>query len=170
MALIASKLASGLGGLVPVEFEAQAISNFASAWDSYFAGASVNGVPIQRAAYQSALSALRGALVGMNAPNAGPAKIQSAVTAFWTALAPLGPTLWLLPPSVITPPLTPPPGLGGIAGALQNAFTANAQNENATLASCAQAVAAALHSAGGLGGIAIVQPPPTAPPVPTPIL
>lgn len=170
MTLVASTLASGLGNMVPVETEAQAISNFASAWDSYFSAASVNGVPIQRAAYQPAMAALRSALVGMSAPNAGPAAIQSAITAFWSTLAPLGPSLWVLAPAVVTPPLTPPPGLGGIAGALQSVFTANAQNENATLSSCVQAVASVLHSAGGLGGIAIVQPPPTAPPVPTPIL
>jgi hypothetical protein len=156
--------------MLPVQTEPEAISNFVSAWDGYFSGASVNGIPIQRAAYQPALAALRGSLVGMSAPGAGPAKIQSAITAFWSALGPLGPSLWVLAPAVITPPLSPPPGLGGIAGALQGVFTSNAQNEHATLASCAQAIASALHSAGGVGGIAIVQPPPTAPPVPTPIL
>lgn len=170
MALIASKLASGLGNLKPVETEAEAISNFSSAWDGYFSGASLNGVSINRAAYQSALSALKSGLVGMSAAGAGPSKIQSAITLFWTTLAPLGPSLWVLAPAVVTPPLQPPPGLGSIASAIQSVFSSNAANPNATLASCAQALAVALHSNGGVGGIAIVQPPPTAPPVPTPIL
>lgn len=170
MPLLAATLANGLANMTPVPVEPAAIVNFASAWDSYFSGASVNGVPINRAAYQGALSAMKGALVGMSGPNACASKFQSAVAAFWSALGPLGPSLWVLAPAVITPPLSAPPGIGGIGAALQSVFKSNAANPKATAASCAQAIASVLHSAGGLGGIAIVQPPPTAPPIPTPIL
>jgi acetyl-CoA carboxylase beta subunit len=170
MALISAKLANGLANLVPVGTEAQGIANWVAAWDAYFSGASVNGVPANRVVYQPALQAMKGAMVGMNAPGAGAAKIQQGVATFWQTIAPLGTALWVLAPAVITPPLSPPPGIGGISSSLQSVFDSNTRNPNATLASCAQAVANVLHTAGGLGGIAIVQPPPIAPPIPTPIL
>jgi len=167
MALVSSVLASGLLAMVPTPVEATAITNFTNAWATYFAGASVTGVPVGSLA--AAKSAMQGALVGMSLANAGAAKIQAGITAFWGVIVTSGPTLWVLTPSVITV-VTPPPTLGGIAAALTAVFASNAADPTKTLAQATNAIAIVLHNNGGLGGIATVQPPPVAPSVPTPIL
>jgi hypothetical protein len=166
MPFVQSTLASGIAALVPTPSEGPAIAGLTSAWATYFAGASVAGVPI--AAFAAATASFQGALSGMSAPNAGTVKIAAAVQAFWATLAPLGPTLWILAPNVVVPPLVPPPGLGGLAALLQGAFTAN-NATGVTLAQAADRIAAAMH-ASNAGGTAVVQPPPPVPPVPTPIL
>lgn len=167
MALVSSTLASGLAALVPTPVEATAITNFCNAWATYFAGASITGIPVGSLA--AAKSAMQGALSGLSAPNAGAAAIQSGVTAFWGVIVSSGAGLWVLAPSVITL-IAPPPTLGGIAAALSSVFASNAADPTKTLAQATNAIATVLHTNGGLGGIATVQPPPVAPPVPTPIL
>lgn len=167
MALVSSTLASGLLAMTPTVAEATAISNFANAWTSYFQGASVMGTPAGSLA--AAKSALQSALVGMSATGAGPAKIQAGITAFWGVIVSSGPTIWVIPPNTITL-VTAPPTLGGISAALSAIFASNAADPTKTLAQATNAIATALHTNGGLGGIATVQPPPVAPPVPTPIL
>jgi hypothetical protein len=167
MALVQSTLANGLAGLTPVSVEATAASNFANAWATYFAGASVTGVPVGN--ISSAKSAFQSALSGFSVANAGPAKIQAAVIAFWGVIAPSGATLWIISPNTVTL-VTPPPTMSGIAAALTSVFSANAADPTKTLAQATSAIAAVLHANGGLGAIATVQPPPVSSPIPTPIL
>lgn len=166
MALVQSTLADELANLTPVETEAQAILSFVAAWDTYFAGASVNGVPAAGGSYAAGLTAMQGALTGMSLT--GAVSIGAGVTAFWGAIAPLGATMFIVPPGVIVPPLVPPPTLGAISGLLTTVFAANTAS-SADAATAWANVAAVLHANGGIGGIAsyLVAP---APPVPTPIL
>ena len=153
--------------MVPTPLEATAITNFTNAWGAYFAGASVSGVPVGSLA--AAKSAMQSALAGMSVANAGPAKIQAGITAFWGVIVANGPALWVLAPSVITI-VAPPSTLSGIASALTSIFATNAADPTKTIAQATNAIATVLHANGGLGGIATVQPPPVAPAVPTPIL
>ena len=168
MALVQATLANQLENLTPTGVEATAINALATAWDTYFQGASVTGVPITAGVTATAKTAMMGALAGMSVPNAGAAKIQAGITAYWATLVPLFATLWVIPPNVVTA-LTPPPTLAGIAAALTSVFASNTSSQ-ATLAQAAANVAAALHTSGGLGAIAVVQPPLPAAPVPTPVL
>ncbi len=149
--------------MAPTPVEATAISNFANAWTTYFQGASVSGASIGSLA--AAKSAMQGALVGMSAPNAGAAKIQAGITAFWGVIVASGASLWVITPSIITL-VAPPPTLGGIAAALSGVFASNAADPTKTIAQATNAIATVLHTNGGLGGIATVQPPPVALPSP----
>jgi len=154
--------------MTPVETEAEAIANFVSAWDAYFAGASVNGVPATPGSYAAGLAAMQGAMTGLSAPNGGSVAIQAGITAFWSAIAGLATGIWLTAPVVLVPPIVPPPGLGGISAALTSVFTSNTSG-SVDLATAANNVAAALHSSGGLGALVPGSVPP-APPAPLPIL
>lgn len=169
MPLVASSLASGIEALEPTESEADAIQRFVEAWDSYFSGASVSGVPVNAGTYATGLSAMASALVGWSAQNAAASAIQAAVNDFWSTIAPLGAAMWTLPPpAVVTPPLVPPTGISGIGAALEALFLTLAADE-ATLGEAASQMADVIHAAGGIGGIAPVTIPPAGP-VSTPIL
>ncbi len=153
--------------MTPTSSEATAIQNFSNAWETYFLGASVSGVPTVPAALAAAKSAMIGAMTGLSV--AGAAAIQSGVTAYWGGVASAFAAIWIIPPSVVVAAI-PPPGLGGIAASLAPVFASNSADPTKTIAQATAAIAAVLHASGGLGGIATVQPPPVAPPVPTPIL
>lgn len=169
MALVSSVLGSGLAAMVPTPTEATAIAAFVSAWDAYFAGASVLGIPATPGTYAAGLSAMQGAMTGMSAPGGAAAAIQAGVQAFWGAILAQGAVIFVMvPPSGVIPPLVPPPGISGIAAALTGVFASNTSGM-VPLPTAADNVASAIHPAGGLGGTAPVQTPP-APPVPTPIL
>lgn len=157
MALVSSVLGTELANLTPTDTESVAIDTFAAAWEAYFDGATVAGVPVTVGSYAAALTALRGGLVGVSADGAGPAKIQAAITSFWASVATLAPTMWAIAP----PPTgaTPPAGLGGIAAALTTVFASNASGD-LSLVDAANAVAAAIHPTQ-LGGICVLPAPPT---------
>jgi hypothetical protein len=155
MTLLQATLASELEAMVPVEAEAQGIDNFSNAFEMYFYDASVLGVPCAPTTLAAAAAALKSAMVGIS--STGTAAIQAGIVAFWGVIATSTPTIW--PGSLSA---TPPPGLSGIAAALQTVFTANTAG-GLDLAASAAAVAAALHPTQ-LGGFA-VQPTP-APPAP----
>lgn len=165
MALVQATLASGLANMAPVNTEPEAITNFCNAWESYFTGASVAGVPIGN--FSAAKTAMQGAMTGLSVT--GAAAMQSGITAFWGVIASAASTLWVMPPNTV-PSATPPTTLGGIAAALAPVFAANAADPNKTISQATSDIAAVLHANGGVGGIAVVQPPLPAPPVPTPIL
>jgi hypothetical protein len=169
MALSQSSLASGLTSLVPTVVEATAAAALANAWNTYFSVASVTGIPIAPAILASATSAFQSALTGMSVPGAGAAKIQAAVTAFWGSIVGAAAAAWIIAPSVVTL-VTPPTTTSGIAAALAPVFAASSADPTKTIVQAASDIAAVLHTNGGVGGIATVQPPPIAPPVPTPIL
>ena len=165
MALLPATLGSELANMTPTMDENVAINNFSAAFETYFNGASVLGIPVTAGSLAGATSALKAGLVGMSVLNAGPAKIQTAITSFWGVVATSAATIW----ATVPPPTgaTPPPGLTGIAAALTTTFSANISGE-LSLEDSANAVATAIHSTQ-LGGIALIPPPPTGP-GPSPIL
>lgn len=167
MALVSNTLASGLANMAPTNAEATAIANFADAWTTYFQGASVAGVPAAGGTLAGAKSAMIGAMTGLSVT--GAAAMQAGITAFWGVIASSFAAIWLIPPSVVVAAI-PPTTLSGIAAALAPVFAANAADPTKTIAQATSAIATVLHTNGGLGGIATVQPPPVAPTVPTPIL
>jgi hypothetical protein len=164
-----STLALGIAAMGPAATEQAAIDAFVSAWNAYFAGASLADVSAVEDSYSAGLSAMRSALIGMSAPGGGAAKIQSGVTAFWGGIASAGTTMWPVPPpAVVAPTVAPPPALGTIALGLTPVFAANVA-ASLSLADAADAIAAVLHATGGLGGLVNVTIPPAGP-VPVPIL
>jgi hypothetical protein len=168
MALVQATLSSGLANMTPTGSEATAISNFVTVWDNYWSNASVLGVTATPGSYAAGLSAMQGALSGLSASGAAAGKIQSGIQAFWTAIAASASAIFIVAPTVLVPPITPPPGIAGIAAALAAAFGA-ATAGSLSLADAADAVATALHTAGGLGAVVSGSVVP-APPAPIPIL
>lgn len=152
--------------MAPTMIEAEAAQNFADAWEAYFLGASVSGVPVS-GSLASAKSAMIGALVGMSLPGGGAAALSAGIGAWWGVIATAAPTLWLIPPNTV-PSAIPPATIGGIPAALAPVFAANTAAGLPAPAAMAN-VAAVLHGLGGLGGMASVLPP-AGPAVPTPIL
>jgi hypothetical protein len=168
VALVETTLSAGLANLVPTDDESDAIGEFVGAWESYFDGATVLGIPIVQGGYATALTAMKASLVGLSVGGAA-TKIQSSISAFWTALAPLAPTLWPMPPNTVSPGVVPPPGIGSIAGALASAFEAN-RSSSLDLQQSAANIAGVLAASGGAGATATIVPPPPASPFVAPIL
>lgn len=168
MALVQATLKSGLEAMSATDSEATSIQRFVDAWDDYWAGASVAGVPANAGTYSAGLSAMQGAMSGMSTSGAGAAKIQAGITAFWGAIAQSPTTIWTTAPITLVPPITPPPGLSGIAAALTSTFATNTSG-SLSLSDSAAAVAAVLHSAGGFGAVVSGSVIP-APPAPIPIM
>ena len=158
MPLLPATLASGLEGMEPADNEQVAINNFVAAWDDYFSGASVSGVPTTPGTLAAALEGMRAGLVGMSNSGVGANIIQAAITTFWTTVAASASTVWVVVPAIIT--ATPPPGLGGIGAALTSAFSGN-QGGKLELAASAVVVANAIHLTQ-VGGVTAQGPPPTA--------
>lgn len=168
MALVSSVLASGLAALVPAQTEAEAVTRIVDAWDAYFAGASVNGIPAVSGSYAAGLTAMQGALSGISVANAGAQKLQDGILAFWNAIVGLAPSIWITAPVVLVPPAIAPPGISGIAAALTPVFASNTSS-NADLVTATNSIATVLHTNGGLGGLVNGSVPPASP-VPIPIL
>jgi hypothetical protein len=156
MPLVAATLATQLENMTPVSTEAEAITNFANAWLEYFKTAATVGVPCTEGSLNSALATMKSTLVGWNAPNSAAQKIGAAITAFWGVVVGAAPTIWPAPMIISA---TPPPGLGGIASALEAVFAANL-SARLELRPAVTAVANAIHPLQ-LGAIAIFPPPPT---------
>ena len=167
MALVQSTLASGLASMTPTLNEGDAISAFVSAFESYWNGATVSGAALVAGSIDAGLSAMQGAMAGLSASGQGASKIAAGVSAFWTAQALLATSMWVTAPIVLVPPITPPPGLGGLQASLESAFTSNLASE-ADLATAAGSIAAAIHTANS-GGLVPGSVPPAAP-APIPIL
>jgi hypothetical protein len=154
MPLAATTLGNELKNLTPVKTEAEAIANFATAWEGYFSNATVNAVVVTPGTLTPAINALKGAMVGLSATGAAAAKMQSGITAFWGVVVASAAAIWVTTPPIIA--ATPSPLLGGISAALSGVFTSN-QAGNLSLADAAQAMAAALHPLQ-LGGVATLSP------------
>lgn len=152
MPLLTNTLAGGLENMTPTGDEPSAIAAFSNAWSTYFAGASVSGVPAVPGSFNPGITAMRSAMVGFSAQDAGAAGIQAGITAFWGAIATLASTIWVVP-AVALAAVTPPPGLSVIAGDLLTLF---AQNLAAKLSlhDAATAIALKLHTDGGTGAFA----------------
>jgi len=146
-------LASGLESMTPTADEPSAIAAFANAWSTYFAGATASGAPAVPGSFTPGIAAMRAAMVGFSAPNAGAPGIQAGITAFWGAIATLASVIWVLAPAVVLAAVTPPPGLGAIAADLLTLFPQNLA-ANLSLHDAATAIAAKLHTDGGTGALA----------------
>ena len=167
MPLNPSTLGSELANLTPTDSESGAISAFVGAWDTYFADASLAGVPANAGSYGLGLSAMESAMVGMS--TTGAMAMQSGIIAFWTAILALPTAIWTLPPpSIPVPPIVPPLTMAGIAALLTPVFATNVTTE-ADAALAWQNIATVLHTNGGIGALVPVQVPPAAP-IPMPIL
>lgn len=167
MPLVQAALADGLKGLTPTADVSVAAEQLASAWTKYFGDASISGTPVG-GSLDSAKAAMKSALLGMSAPGAAAAAIQSGVTAFWGVVAPAAATMWTLPPPATVVSAVPPPTLSAIAAALTGVFAGNTTG-GVDLDTAASNVATVLHTNGGLGGISQVFVPP-GPAAPVPIL
>lgn len=168
MTLSAATLSAGLQSLEPSSSEAVAITRLTDAWESYFLGAAVAGAALAGASITPGLAAFSGALVGMSAPGAGATSIAAAVTAFWAAQAGAATAMWITAPIVLVPPIVPPPPLPALASALVPVFASNTAGSLSLVASC-DAIAAVLHSSGGVGALVLGSVPPS-PPTPIPVL
>lgn len=161
MPLNQDTLATELEAMVPSEDESAAISNLANAFHNYFLESSVLGIPATPTPLEAAKTAMEGALTGLSSTSS--LAIQTGITAYWGAVTPIAPTVWVTVPPIVS--ATPPPGLTGISAALDAVFPANTTGE-LNLADASAAIAAAIHPTQ-LGGIAVITPPP---PTTAPIL
>jgi hypothetical protein len=167
MVLVPAPLATGLTDMVATDDTSAAIDVFASAFVDYFGGASVLGIPANAGVIGGApKTAMIAAMSGLNSIDGAAQAIQDGVTAFWNAVLPLALTVWPGTVGPIIPPAIAPPGLAGIASAVQAAFDANTAG-GLSLSACASAVASAIHGtqAGGLVNLG-PPPPPGTPNVP----
>ena len=167
MPLTPSVLVSGLEALVPTDSASDPITRIGAAFDDYFQGASVSGVPVGGST-AAAKSAMEGAMSGLNAPDGAAAAISAGITAYWGVIAPAAATLWIVPGFTIPAPAVPPPGLAGLTSAVQGAFDASVAAED-DLAAAANTLATAIHGTQS-GGIVTLVPVVPGPPVPTPII
>jgi len=161
MPLVQATLATNLESMEPVDNEADAIDNFATAFDDYFQGSSVIGTPVSGTT-AAAKTAMKGSMTGLLETD-GAAAITAGVIAYWGVIIPAVATLW-----VLVPPLTvgtPPPTLAAITAALTATFASNTSGK-LSLAAAAATVAAAIH-ANQLGGTATqaTLPSPTVQPI-----
>jgi hypothetical protein len=162
MVMLSTTLASGLENMIPTDQETVVLNRFSSAWETYFYGASVAGIPVNPNSLAAATTALKAAMVGISVQNAGAIKIQTGIVAFWGIIATAAPTVW-----TTVPPCTgaiPPTTLTTIAASLTSVFAANTSSKLELSAACA-AIATAIHSKN-LGGICTIP----IPGAPTPIL
>lgn len=158
MTMLQATLKSELVNMDLYGDEAQAVVAWAAAWSAYFADAETNGIPIESAALPTAETAMAADLLGISASGAGAGKIQAGIQAWWGAIVATPSAFW---PGCIL--VTPPPGLSGIATALQSAFDANTSG-GVTEDAAYNAIAGVLHPAN-LGGEATFPglPPPVFP-------
>jgi hypothetical protein len=159
-----SVLASELAALVETLDELVAAENLSTAWDNYFQGATVAGVPVVPGTTEPARLAMQAALAGMSAPGAGPALYVASLAAYWGGISLAAVAIWPLAPPLAS--VTPPPGLATLLAALLPVFVANVAGSLSKVDATA-AIAAVQHASAGLGGIAINT---AGPPVTFPVL
>lgn len=143
MTMSSSTLASALASVANSSSEASAIAALSSAFSSYFDDAQAlttitpAGVALGNAAFQSAL-------VGVNAPGQGAAKIRGAVMAFWSAVVGGLATSFTGATAIVAP------FLALTTSELQAVFDANRSSSLSTAAS-ANSIASVIH-ARSIGG------------------
>jgi hypothetical protein len=165
--------ALALAFVPPKPDAASALAAFKAAWEASFVGAMVATAGIPPGGLSVPLAAMDAGLLALYVPTGTAASAAAALTAsasaFWTALLPLIPTVFTLPPPaplVLVPGGTPPPGLAGMTAALTSVFQSNVLLKDPI--SAAAAITGAL-TAGLVGGFALGSILP-APPAPIPIL
>ena len=140
--------------------EPNAIEGWSAAYKEFFRDAAANEIPINELVLLPAQQAMKVAMIGLSAQNAGASKLQAGILAFWGYLVANFSIAW----SGSTG-LTPAPSLGGLAGILTGVFSANTSGQLSRL-QASLSVATAVHGASQ-GGMVIY---PGAPPVTFPIL
>jgi len=158
MTMSQSTLKDELAAMVLYESETDAIDAWTAAWSGYFSDAETNGIPVSPAALPTAEAAMKTGLAGMSVSGQGAQKIQDGITAWWNVIV-AAPAVFFAGSIAVAPP----PGLSGIASALQSVFDSNREGE-VTKDQAYTAVAGVLHPAN-LGGTATFpgSPPPTFP-------
>lgn len=140
MAFVQATLTDNLKSMAPVGTEAEGISNFATAFDSYFRLSTVKGITCSGST-AACKSALQAALTGISS-GGGSAKITAGITAYWTAACAAAVTIWVIVPPIAI--MTPPPGLAGLTAAIEAAAQANISG-GLSLDDSAASIAAAIH-------------------------
>lgn len=162
MPLNASTLATELANIEPTDDEAVVRAGWRLAFGTYFAESSVKGVtPIITpydpgppevplvTPYDAALDQFALALTGISLgvlPTDGAMKIATAHAAFWTAIAPLVASVWIVAPPLASL-VTPPAGVLAIPAyvtALSAVFVSNRDGALSKV-DCYNAIAAVIH-------------------------
>lgn len=159
MPLLPATLAKALTAIDLYGDEIQTIQAWTGAWMKYISQAQGGGIPANYKALAAPRKAMESALVGMSVPNAGPGKIQAGIVAFWSSMVSATSAVF----SGTIPPLTPPPGIGGIGSAIQSVANTNTAG-NLTKYQAYLNLANAIHPQN-LGGLVTMpgSPPYTAP-------
>ena len=158
MALTQSKLEAMFAG-PPIATEAGAIDFMAQSFLDFFLDATVAGSPAVLAALAPADAAFRLAAVGLSVANQGAARMQAAMTAFWTAALLAAPTVWITVPPIVPASGLLPPGLAGMAGSLGPVFANNVATK-ADLPTASAALGAAIFAAQSGATVTLAPPPP----------
>lgn len=161
MVMLPATLASEMESMEPTDQETEAIDRFAAAWETYFYDAAVGAIPANPGTLAAATTAMKGAMTGMSAQDAGDDAIQAGIIAFWGVVATAAPTIWTTVPPCTG--ATPPPNLATTSATLVGIFAANTSGELDLAAAC-NAIAGAIHPLN-LGGICAIPPPGAATPI-----
>lgn len=140
-----TKLQDELANLIPVATEAEAAINLTEAYAAFAADASAATEQITPTGVALGKAAMVPALAGMNAPGAGASVIQSALQAFWGAVA-----LGLATSIPGATAITPPPH-AALAASLSSVFASNTSS-NATKDSAIASIASVLYANAIAGG------------------
>ena len=157
MALSQAKLELVFQG-APAITEQDAIDILADRFLDFFLDSTVTGASAVQGALAAAETAFRAAAIGLSQAGQSAAKVQSAISAFWTAALASAPTVWVTIPLIVPGSGTPPPTIGGISAALTSVFASN-QSANANLATASAAAATAIMPTQ-LGATVTLSPPP----------
>lgn len=153
MAMSADTLATELKAMPLFDNEPDAAAAWADAFDVYFQDAEAGaGGPVVPAGLAPCKAAMESALSGMSGSGQGAAKIQAGILAYWGEI--IAATAW-----VTCTEVTPPPGLSGLAAALQAVFSGNAV-PGVTKDQAYDNIATAIHGINIVGGIAVFPVPP----------
>jgi len=160
MPLLAPTLAKALTAIDLYGDEVQTIQAWTGAWMEYISQALGGGIPAKYKALAGPRKAMESALIGMSVPNAGPGKIQAGIVAFWSSM--VGATAAVFPGTI--PPLTPPPGIGGIGSAIRSIASSNTAG-NLTKYQAYLNLANAIHPQNLGGKVTLPGSPPTVAPI-----
>lgn len=162
MTLMPAKLGAVFAG-PPVPTEAEAIDYMAGAFTDFFSDAVVAGIAALPAPLAPAELAFRAAAVGLSQPGLGAAKIQAAITAYWTAAMLAAPAVWITVPPIVPASGLLPPGLGGIAAAMASVFPVN-NVKGITLSQASTNLGAAVLPTQSGATVTLGPPPPSGTP------
>ena len=142
MTLDVDTLATELQNCLPVDNEADAIDNFASAFETYFYDAACAGLSVASDSLDGPIGDMKTAMTGYSV--AAVASMVAGLNAFWSSVGDNVAVIWAKVPPFAS--VTPPPGLATLAAALTATGAANVANK-ASLEDATAAIAANIHAA-----------------------